>query len=138
MSAIARFWDVNAGKVTVGGVDVKTMDPRRSCAACRLYFRMWCSSTIRCTITFASAIWTRRRSRSMPRQRPPAAMSSSSGCRKATGACSAKTVYALRRRTPAHLDCARAAENAPIILLDEATASLDRRTRRRFSRRFLA
>ena len=24
---IARFWDVNSGKITLGGVDVKTLDP---------------------------------------------------------------------------------------------------------------
>ncbi len=37
---IARFWDVQKGKITVGGKDIKSMEPESLCLICLSYSRM--------------------------------------------------------------------------------------------------
>ena len=79
---IARFWDVSAGEITVGGVNVKDMPLSQLSSA--LLRRIISSSTVRCLKTSVSAIWARRTSRSGPRRAPRSARNSLKSSRRAT------------------------------------------------------
>ncbi len=133
---IARFWDVNAGRWTIGGVDVKQMDPEALMRSMSFVFQdvVLFNDTVYNNIP--SAIWTQRRSRCTPRQRPPAAMLLSSACRMVTRACLARTGL----RSPAGSGSAsrlrvRCSKTRRSFCSTRRQPRSIRKTRRRFSRR---
>ena len=123
---VARFWDVDAGAVEIGGVDVREMSTETLMAQVSMVFQdvVLFDATIAENIRAGRPDATRRRG---ARGRPPGrggrdrraaagrlGHAGRRGWRRAVG-----------RRAPA-VSIARAIlKDAPIVLLDEATAALD-------------
>lgn len=73
---IARFYDVNSGTITIGGTDIRRFTCDSLLKNISMVFRMSICSGTPSRITLNSAVRTLRMSRSLPPQKPPAAMTS--------------------------------------------------------------
>ncbi|MDO4338461.1 MAG: ABC transporter ATP-binding protein [Eubacteriales bacterium] len=123
---IARFWDVNSGKITVGGVDVKTLDPE--------YLMGYMSFVFQDVILFNDTILNNIRIGNMDATDEQVIAAAKAACcdefvqklpdgyNTMLGENGSTLSGGERQR----ISIARALlKDAPIILLDEATASLD-------------
>ena len=123
---IARFWDVSAGKVTIGGVDVKHMDPEELMRSMSFVFQD--------VVLFNDTVYNNIRIGNLDATAEQVYAAAKAAC------CDAFVVrmpqgyqsmlgengYTLSGGERQRISIARALlKNAPIILLDEATASLD-------------
>lgn len=123
---IARFWDVNSGIITIGGIDIKTLDPE--------YLMSYMSFVFQDVVLFHDTIYNNIRIGNMDATKEQV-------MEAAKAACCDKFVKNLPEGYETMLgengctisggerqriSIARALlKNAPIVLLDEATASLD-------------
>jgi len=123
---IARFWDVNAGKVTVGGVDVKTMDPEALMRNMSFVFQD--------VVLFNDTVYNNIRIGNLDATEEQIYAAAKAACcdefveRMPQGYRSmlGENGFTLSGGERQRISIARALlKNAPIILLDEATASLD-------------
>ena len=123
---IARFWDVSAGKVTIGGVDVKHMDPEELMRSMSFVFQD--------VVLFNDTVYNNIRIGNLDATAEQVYAAAKAAC------CDAFVVrmpqgyqsmlgengFTLSGGERQRISIARALlKNAPIILLDEATASLD-------------
>lgn len=123
---IARFWDVNGGQVKIGGVDVKTLDPE--------HLMSYMSFVFQDVVLFNDTVYNNIRIGKMDATKEQV-------MEAAKAACCDEFVRALPQGYQTMLgengstlsggerqriSIARALlKNAPIVLLDEATAALD-------------
>ncbi|MEN6419176.1 MAG: ABC transporter ATP-binding protein [Clostridiaceae bacterium] len=123
---IARFWDVNAGKVTIGGVDVKTMDPETLMRSMSFVFQD--------VVLFNDTVYNNIRIGNLDATAEQVYAAAKAACcdefveRMPQGYQSmlGENGFTLSGGERQRISIARALlKNAPIILLDEATASLD-------------
>ncbi len=123
---IARFWDVNAGKVTIGGVDVKTMDPESLMRNMSFVFQD--------VVLFNDTVYNNIRIGNLDATAEQVYAAAKAACcdefveRMPQGYQSmlGENGFTLSGGERQRISIARALlKNAPIILLDEATASLD-------------
>lgn len=121
----ARFWDPDAGKITVGGMDIAKIEPETLLS---LYSIVFQDVTLFNSSIMKISAWAER---SNGRRSPGSSQTCQLRrlCRKTAEGIRygdrRKRQSAVRRRAAA-ISIARAfLKNAPIILLDEATASLD-------------
>ncbi len=123
---IARFWDVNAGRVTIGGVDVKQMDPEALMRSMSFVFQdvVLFNDTVYNNIHIGNLDATTEQVYAAAKaascdafvERMPHGYQSMLG----------ENGFTLSGGERQRISIARALlKNAPIILLDEATASLD-------------
>ncbi len=123
---IARFWDVNKGAVKIGGVDVKTLDPE--------HLMSYMSFVFQDVVLFNDSIYNNIRIGNMDATEEEVMSAAKAACcdefvnllpdgyRTMLGENGGTLSGGERQR----ISIARALlKNAPIILLDEATASLD-------------
>lgn len=123
---IARFWDVDAGSITIGGVDIKTLDPEHLMGYMSFVFQE--------VVLFNDSIYNNIRignlkaTREQVMEAAKAANCESfierlpEGYNTVLGENGSTLSGGERQR----ISIARALlKNAPIVLLDEATASLD-------------
>lgn len=122
----ARFWDVSQGRITIGGVDVKTVDPEKLLTAVSIVFQdvMLFNNTVMENIR----IGRKNATDEEVKQAAKAAMCDEfiaklpQGYQTMIGENGSILSGGERQR----ISIARALlKDAPIILLDEATASLD-------------
>ncbi len=123
---IARFWDVNSGTVSVGGVDVKTLDPE--------YLMGYMSFVFQDVTLFNDTVWNNIKIGNMNATDEQVLAAAKAACcdefiRKLPNGYdtllgeNGSTLSGGERQ---RISIARALlKDAPIILLDEATASLD-------------
>lgn len=123
---IARFWDVDMGKITIGGVDVKTLDPE--------HLMSYMSFVFQDVVLFNDTIYNNIRIGNMDATREQViAAAKAARCDEFVDKLpnSFDTVLGENGSTLSggerqRLSIARALlKDAPIVLLDEATASLD-------------
>lgn len=123
---IARFWDVNDGKVTIGGVDVKQMDPETLMRNMSFVFQD--------VVLFYDTVYNNIRIGNLDATAEQVYAAAKTACcnefvaRMPNGYQSmlGENGYTLSGGERQRISIARALlKNAPIILLDEATASLD-------------
>ena len=121
---LSRFWDVDGGRVTLGGHDVREYDMDSLMRNFSFVFQSVLSfSMIRSPITSASASRTRRWKRWRKRRRKPAAMTSSWLCRRTLDTIIGEGGTTLSGGERQRLSIARAImKDAPIIILDEASS----------------
>lgn len=123
---IARFWDANKGSVKVGGVDVKTLDPE--------HLMSYMSFVFQDVVLFNDTVYNNIRIGNMDASEEEVIAAAKVACcddfinelpdgyRTMLGENGSTLSGGERQR----LSIARALlKNAPIVLLDEATASLD-------------
>ncbi len=123
---IARFWDVNKGAIKIGGVDVKTLDPE--------HLMSYMSFVFQDVVLFNDSIYNNIRIGNMDATEEEVMSAAKTACcdefvnllpdgyRTMLGENGGTLSGGERQR----ISIARALlKNAPIILLDEATASLD-------------
>ncbi len=123
---IARFWDVNKGRITVGGVDVRTLDPE--------HLMSYMSFVFQDVVLFNDTIYNNIRIGNMNATDEEILAASRTACcdefvskmpdgyNTILGENGATLSGGERQR----ISIARAIlKDAPIVLLDEATASLD-------------
>jgi ATP-binding cassette subfamily B protein len=123
---VARFWDVDGGRISIGGVDVKTLDPEHLMGSLSFVFQD--------VVLFNDTIWGNIRigNRDATDEQVRAAATAAccdefanrlpEGYNTLLGENGATLSGGERQR----ISIARALlKDAPIILLDEATASLD-------------
>ena len=123
---IARFWDVSAGKVTIGGVDVKNMDPEELMRSMSFVFQD--------VVLFNDTVYNNIRIGNLEATAEQVYAAAKAACcdefvvRMPHGYQSmlGENGFTLSGGERQRISIARALlKNAPIILLDEATASLD-------------
>lgn len=123
---IARFWDVNQGTIHIGGVDVKTLDPE--------YLMSYMSFVFQDVILFHDTVYNNIRIGNMDATEEEVMAAAKAACcdefvrlmpegyQTMLGENGSTLSGGERQR----ISIARALlKNAPIVLLDEATASLD-------------
>ena len=123
---IARFWDVDSGRITIGGVDVKTLDPE--------HLAVYMSFVFQDVVLFNDTILGNIRIGNMNASEEQALAAAKAACcdefaarlpdgyQTMLGENGATLSGGERQR----ISIARAIlKDAPIVLLDEATASLD-------------
>lgn len=123
---IARFWDVDEGRVTIGGVDVKTLDPE--------HLMSYMSFVFQDVVLFNDTVYNNIRIGNMNTTREEVVEAARAACCESfierlpegydtvIGENGSTLSGGERQR----ISIARALlKDAPIILLDEATASLD-------------
>ncbi len=123
---IARFWDVSVGKVTIGGVDVKNMDPEELMRSMSFVFQD--------VVLFNDTVYNNIRIGNLDATAEQVYAAAKAACcdafveRMPRGYQSmlGENGFTLSGGERQRISIARALlKNAPIILLDEATASLD-------------
>ena len=123
---IARFWDVNRGTVTVGGIDVKTLDPE--------YLMGYMSFVFQDVTLFNDTIWNNIKIGNLDATDEQVVAAAKAACcdefvkRLPDGynTLLGENGSTLSGGERQRISIARALlKDAPIILLDEATASLD-------------
>ena len=123
---IARFWDVNSGTVTVGGIDVKTLDPE--------YLMGYMSFVFQDVTLFNDTIWNNIKIGNLDATDEQVVAAAKAACcdefvkRLPDGynTLLGENGSTLSGGERQRISIARALlKDAPIILLDEATASLD-------------
>lgn len=123
---IARFWDVDKGRVTIGGVDVKSMDPEN--------LMSYMSFVFQDVVLFNDTIYNNIRIGNMEASAEEVRAAAKAACCDEFVAKMPEgydTVLGENGSTLSggerqRISIARALlKNAPIVLLDEATASLD-------------
>ena len=123
---IARFWDVNQGCVKIGGIDVKTLDPE--------YLMSYMSFVFQDVVLFNDTVYNNIRIGNMEATEKEVLEAAKAAC--CDGFISSmphgyQTMLGENGSTLSggerqRISIARALlKNAPIVLLDEATASLD-------------
>lgn len=132
---IARFWDVNKGRIKIGGVDVKTLDPE--------YLMSYMSFVFQDVILFNDTVYNNIRIGNLEATEHQVMEAAKAACcdefvnelpdgYQTTLGENGSTLSGGERQ---RISIARALlKNAPIVLLDEATASLDLKMRYGFSR----
>ncbi|QOX62308.1 ABC transporter ATP-binding protein [Anoxybacterium hadale] len=123
---IARFWDVNKGRVKVGGVDVKTLDPE--------HLMSYMSFVFQDVVLFNDTVYNNIKIGNMNASEEEVIAAAKAACcddfikelpsgyQTMLGENGSTLSGGERQR----ISIARALlKNAPIVLLDEATASLD-------------
>ncbi len=123
---IARFWDVNSGTITIGGTDIKTLDPE--------YLMSYMSFVFQDVVLFHDSIYNNIRIGNMDATKEQVMEAAKAACcdnfvinlpdgyETMLGENGCTISGGERQR----ISIARALlKNAPIVLLDEATASLD-------------
>jgi ATP-binding cassette subfamily B protein len=123
---IARFWDVNKGRITIGGVDVKTLDPEHLMSYMSFVFQdvVLFNDTILGNIRIGNPDATDEQVRTAAKAAccDEFAARLPEGYNTMLGENGATLSGGERQR----ISIARALlKDAPIVLLDEATASLD-------------
>ncbi|BAH05107.1 ABC transporter ATP-binding protein [Clostridium kluyveri] len=123
---IARFWDVNKGRIKIGGVDVKTLDPE--------YLMSYMSFVFQDVILFNDTVYNNIRIGNLEATEHQVMEAAKAACcdkfvnelpdgYQTTLGENGSTLSGGERQ---RISIARALlKNAPIVLLDEATASLD-------------
>lgn len=123
---IARFWDVNAGSVKIGGVDVKSMDPEHLMRSMSFVFQD--------VVLFNDTVYNNIRIGNLEATQEQVLAAAKAACCDAfvnqmpNGYQSmlGENGYTLSGGERQRISIARALlKDAPIVLLDEATASLD-------------
>jgi ATP-binding cassette subfamily B protein len=123
---IARFWDVNGGKITSGGVDVKTLDPE--------HLMSYMSFVFQDVTLFNDTIYNNIRIGNMSATKEAVLAAAKAACcdefvqRLPQGydTLLGENGSTLSGGERQRISIARALlKDAPIVLLDEATASLD-------------
>ncbi|ROR23946.1 ATP-binding cassette subfamily B protein [Mobilisporobacter senegalensis] len=123
---IARFWDVNEGSVKIGGVDIKTLDPE--------HLMSYMSFVFQDVVLFNDTVYNNIRIGNMEATKEQVLEAAKAACcdefiralpdgyQTMLGENGSTLSGGERQR----ISIARALlKNAPIVLLDEATASLD-------------
>ena len=123
---IARFWDVNKGKITIGGVDIKTLDPE--------HLMSYMSFVFQDVVLFNDTIMGNIRIGNMDATDEEVKAAAKAACcdefisklAGGYGTILGENGATLSGGERQRISIARALlKNAPIVLLDEATASLD-------------
>ena len=130
VNLIMRFYELDAGRITIDGVDIAKLTRARSARR----RSAWCCRTPGCSAarsatTSATATPRRARPTCSPPRRRPTSTASSARCRPATTPCSTSQGGNVSAGEKQLITIARAFLADPaILILDEATSSVDTRT----------